>query len=47
MDPKSVWLPGTRLRHMFEKLAWNEPLMNVSLPTQWLGRGATEASGYQ
>ena len=32
MDPKSVRLPGTRLGHMAEKLAYNEPLMNVSVP---------------
>ena len=32
MDPKSVWLPGTRLGHMADKLAYNEPLMNVPVP---------------
>ena len=47
MDPKSVRLPGTRLGHMSEKLACNEPLMNVSVPRQWLGRGVTAAAGYQ
>ena len=47
MDPKSVWLLGTRLGHMAEKLACNEPLMNVSVPIKWLGRRATAAAGYQ
>ena len=47
MNPKSFRLPGTRLGHMAEKLACNEPLMNVSVPRQLLGRGATAASGYQ
>ena len=47
MDPESVRLPGTRLGPMDEKLACNEPLMNVSVPRQWLGRGATAAAGYQ
>ena len=30
--PESVQLPGTRLGHMDEKLACNNPLMNVSVP---------------
>ena len=47
MDLESVRLPGTRLSHMAEKLACNEPLMNVSVPIQWLGRGATAVAGYQ
>ena len=47
MDPKSVRLPGTRLGYMAEKLTCNEPLMNVSVPRQWLGRRATSASEYQ
>ena len=47
MDHKSVQLPGTRLSHMADKLACNEPLMNVSAPRQWLGRVATAAAGYQ
>ena len=47
MDPKSVWLPGTRLGHMDDKLACNKPLMNVSVPRKWIGRGSTEAAGYQ
>ena len=46
MDPKSVRLTGTRLGHMAKKLACNEPLMNVSVPRKWLGRGSTEAAGY-
>ena len=29
MDPKSVRLPGTSLGHMVDKLACNDPLMNV------------------
>ena len=45
MDPKSVRLSGTRLGHMADKLAWNEPLTNVSAPRQWLVRGATPAVG--
>ena len=47
MDQKSVQLPGTILGHMADKLTCNEPLINVSLPRQWLGRGATAAAGYQ
>ena len=47
MYPKSVRLPGTRLGHMAEKLEWNEPLMNMSVPRQWFGRGAIAALGYQ
>ena len=47
MDPDSVRIMVTRLGHMDEKLACNEPLMNVSVPRQWLGRGATAAAGYQ
>ena len=47
MDPKSVRIPGTRLGHIDEKLACNKPLMNVSVPRQWLGRGETAAEGYQ
>ena len=47
MDLKSFRLPGTRLGHMSDKLACNKPLMNVSAPRQWLGRGATAAAGYQ
>ena len=47
MDPKMVRLLGTRLGPMADKMACNEPLMNVSVPRQWLGIGATAASGYQ
>ena len=47
MDPKSVRLPGTRLGHMAEKLACNKPLMNLSVPRQWIGRGEIAAAGYQ
>ena len=47
MDTESVRLPGTRLGHMAEKLEWNEPLMNMSVPRQWFGRGAIAALGYQ
>ena len=47
MDPKSVLLPGTRLVHMADKLACNKPLMNVSVPRQWLERGVTATEGYQ
>ena len=47
MDPKSAQLPGTRLGNMAEKLACNEPLMNGSVPRQWLERGETAAAGYQ
>ena len=32
MDAKSVRLPGTILGHMDDKLACNEPLINVSVP---------------
>ena len=46
MNQKSVWLPRTRLGHMDEKLACNESFMNMSVPRQWLGRGATAAAGY-
>ena len=46
IDPKIVRLPGTRLGHMADKLECNEPLMNVSVPIQWFGRGATAAAGY-
>ena len=45
IDTKSVRLMGTRLGHMAEKLAYNEPLMNVSVPRQWLERGAKAAAG--
>ena len=31
MDPKIVWIPGTRLVHMADKLACNDSLMNVSV----------------
>ena len=47
MDPKSVRITGTRLGHMAEKLACNEPLMNVSVPRQCIGRGAISEAGYQ
>ena len=47
IDQKSVRLPGTILGHMDEKLTCNEPLMNVSVPRQWLGRGETAAAGYK
>ena len=47
MDLESVRLPGTRLVHIAEKLACKYPLIDVSVAIQWLGRGATEASGYQ
>ena len=39
MDPEIVRLLGTRLGHMADKLSCNEPLMNVSVRRQWLGRG--------
>ena len=42
MDPENVRLPVTRLGHMAEKLACNDPLMNVLVPRQWLGRVLTE-----
>ena len=32
MDPKTVRLLGTILGHMADKLTFNEPLMNVSVP---------------
>ena len=47
MDPKSVRLMGTRLDHVDEKLLCNNPLMNVSVLKQWLGRVAAVAAGYQ
>ena len=47
MDQKSVRLPGTRMIHMADKLACNKPLMNVSVPRQWLGRVGTAAAEYQ
>ena len=47
MDLKSVRFPGTRMAHMAEKLTCNEPLTNVSVLRQWLGRGATAAARYQ
>ena len=47
MDPKSGRPLGTRLGHMAEELACNKPLMNVSVPKKWIGRGATAAAGYQ
>ena len=47
MDTESVWIPGTRLGHMAEKLACNNPLMNVSVPRQGFGSGATAAAGHQ
>ena len=34
MDPESVWILGTRLGHMDEKLTCNEPLMYVSVPSK-------------
>ena len=40
-------LLGTRLVHMDEKLECNKTLMNVSVPRQWLGRGAASVAGYQ
>ena len=46
MDPVNVRLPGTILGHMAEKLTCNNPLMNVSVLRQWLGRGTTAAAGY-
>ena len=46
-DLEIARLPGTQLGHMAEKLACNEPLMNVSVPRQWIGRVMTEAAGYQ
>ena len=46
MNPESVRLPDTILCHMAEKLACNDPLMNVPVPRQWLGRGATLEAGY-
>ena len=45
MDPKSVCLQGNTLCDMADKLACNKPLMNVSVPRQWLERGATAAAG--
>ena len=47
MNMESVWLLGTRLGHMDAKQACNEKLINVSVPRQWLGRGATAGVGYQ
>ena len=47
MDTESVRIPGTRLGHMAEKLACNNPLMNVSVPRQGFGSGATAATGQQ
>ena len=47
MDPKSFRILGTWMGHMTEKLACNEPLMNMSVPRQWIGRGATSAARYQ
>ena len=47
MDPESVRLLITRIGHMAEKLSCNKRLMNVSVPMQWLVRGAAEAAGYQ
>ena len=47
MNPKSVRILGTRLVHMAEKLTCNKPFMNVSVPKQWLGIGATAAAEYQ
>ena len=47
IDPKSVRLPSTRICHMAEKLSFNEPLMNMSVPRQWIRRGATAAAAYQ
>ena len=44
MDPVSVWILGSGLGHMAEKMACNKPLMNVSVPRHWLGRGATAAA---
>ena len=44
-DP--VWCLEAGLGHMAEKLTCNEPLTNVSVLRQWLGRGATTAEGYQ
>ena len=45
MDLESVRLSGTRLGHMAEELACNEPLMNVSFPRQWLEIGVTSSAG--
>ena len=47
MDPESVRLLGTRLVHMALKLACIEPLMNVAVPRQWLGRAAASEVAYQ
>ena len=47
MYPESVRLRGTRLGHMDEKVACNEPLTHVSVQRKWLVRGATAAAGYQ
>ena len=47
MDPESVRLPGTILGHIAEQLACNEPLVKMSVPIQWLGRGATAEVRYQ
>ena len=47
MDPKRVRLPGTRLGHMADIRACNDPLINVSVPRQCIGRGATATAGYQ
>ena len=47
LDPKSVRILDTKLGRMAGKMACNEPLMNVSVPIQWFGRGATAAAGYQ
>ena len=47
MNPESVRLPRTRMGHMTEKLACNKPLINVSVPRQWLGRGVAATAGFQ
>ena len=47
MDPQSVWLPGIKLGHMAEKLAFNEPLINMSASRQWIRRVSTAVAGYQ
>ena len=47
MDPESFWITVSILVHMAEKLACNEPLMDVLAPRQWLGRVVAAALGYQ
>ena len=47
MDLEIACHIGTRLSHMAKKLTCNEPLVNVAVPRQCLGRGSTVAAGYR